>query len=168
MVLKHLLMTSSVIMASGNVNTGWSIPDISACRQTGNGESGSPSQQDSVRDGEHYGYSVSSLSGISSAEFSQLRSDDESRFVFFKLTPFTFIQFIQTTGLKRCCIALLFSPLSVLDFRLGDRYLCDHHDMNGFSEEELLNITFEACDAAGRGRLFFFFFRSLLKLTRRF
>lgn len=82
MVLKHLLMTSSVIMASGNVNTGWSIPDISACRQTGNGESGSPSQQDSVRDGEHYGYSVSSLSGISSAEFSQLRSDDESRFVF--------------------------------------------------------------------------------------
>ncbi|XP_017333355.1 uncharacterized protein mrvi1 isoform X2 [Ictalurus punctatus] len=116
MVLKHLLMTSSVIMASGNVNTGWSIPDISACRQTGNGESGSPSQQDSVRDGEHYGYSVSSLSGISSAEFSQLRSDDEN-------------------------------------FRLGDRYICDHHDMNGFSEEELLNITFEACDAAGRGEV---------------
>lgn len=46
-----------------------------------------------------------------------------------------------------------FPPLSVLDVRLGDRYLCDHLDMNGFSEEELLNITFEACDAAGRGRL---------------
>ncbi|KAF4082839.1 hypothetical protein AMELA_G00132940 [Ameiurus melas] len=116
MVLKHLLMISSVVMASGNVNTGRSFPEISACRKTGNGESSSSSQQNSVRDGERYGYSVSSLSGISSAEFSQLSSDDEN-------------------------------------FRLGDRYLCDHHDMNGFSEEELLNVTFEACDTAGRGEV---------------
>lgn len=55
-----------------------------------------------------------------------------------------------------------FSSLSVLDFRQGDRYLYDHLDMNGFSEEQLLNVTFEACDAAGRGRL-----SSLLKLTGR-
>ncbi|KAF5891984.1 protein MRVI1-like, partial [Clarias magur] len=39
------------------------------------------------------------------------------------------------------------------NIRLGDRYLCDHLDMNGFSEEELLNITFEACDAAGQGEV---------------
>ncbi|TTD32921.1 Lymphoid-restricted membrane protein [Bagarius yarrelli] len=36
------------------------------------------------------------------------------------------------------------------NFRPCDRYLCD---MSGFSEEELLNITFEACDAAGRGEV---------------
>lgn len=30
--------------------------------------------------------------------------------------------------------------------------MCDL-DMNGFSEEELLNITFEACDTAGQGRV---------------
>ncbi|XP_053368678.1 protein KASH5-like [Clarias gariepinus] len=39
------------------------------------------------------------------------------------------------------------------NIRLGDRFLCDHLDMNGFSEEELLNITFEACDAAGQGEV---------------
>ncbi len=38
-----------------------------------------------------------------------------------------------------------------LDFTSENRTLCDCADTNGFSEEELLNITFEACDATGRG-----------------
>ncbi|KAK3533720.1 hypothetical protein QTP70_024318, partial [Hemibagrus guttatus] len=38
-------------------------------------------------------------------------------------------------------------------FRLCDRYLHEYLDTNGFSEEEILNITFEACDAAGRGEV---------------
>ncbi|XP_046713391.1 uncharacterized protein mrvi1 isoform X3 [Silurus meridionalis] len=39
------------------------------------------------------------------------------------------------------------------NFSLSDRYLCDPLDMNGFSEEELLNITFEECDASGQGEV---------------
>ncbi|MCJ8737454.1 hypothetical protein PDJAM_G00024170 [Pangasius djambal] len=116
-VLQHLFMISSVVMASGNSSAGWSGPEISAYRQSEN--SNSPSQQNNVPDGEHHGYSALNLSidsGTSSAELSQLHSDTEN-------------------------------------FRLSDRYLCDHLDMNGFSEEELLNITFEACDAAGRGEV---------------
>ncbi|XP_053094256.1 uncharacterized protein mrvi1 isoform X2 [Pangasianodon hypophthalmus] len=118
-VLQHLFMISSVVMASGNASAGWSGPEILAYQQTETSESNSPSQQNNVQDGEHHGYSALSLSidsGTSSAELSQLHSDTEN-------------------------------------FRLSDRYLCDHLDMNGFSEEELLNITFEACDAAGQGEV---------------
>ncbi|XP_047666194.1 uncharacterized protein mrvi1 isoform X3 [Tachysurus fulvidraco] len=108
-------MISSAIMASGNTNAGRSVAEISDYQQTENEVSSSPSQQD----GECQGYNASSLSidsGTSSAEFSQLISDNEN-------------------------------------FRLCDRYLREHLDMNGFSEEELLNITFETCDAAGRGEV---------------
>ncbi|KAG1941294.1 hypothetical protein F2P79_016136 [Pimephales promelas] len=31
--------------------------------------------------------------------------------------------------------------------------LCDCAETNGFSEEELLNITFEACDTTGKGEV---------------
>lgn len=135
-------MISSVVMASGNVNTDWSGPESS------------PSEQNHVLDGEHHEYSALNLSidsGISSAEFSQLHSDAESRFQWnlWSLWELFYIYLIET-----------FSLHSALDFRQGGRYLYDHLDMNGFSEEELLNVTFEACDAAGRGRL-----SSLLKLT---
>ncbi|KAK3561835.1 hypothetical protein QTP86_017057 [Hemibagrus guttatus] len=102
-------------MASGSRNVGWSVPEISAYHQPENDESSSPSQQD----GECQGYSAFNLSidsGTSSAEHSQLHSDNEN-------------------------------------FRLCDRYLHEYLDTNGFSEEEILNITFEACDAAGRGEV---------------
>ncbi|XP_058256541.1 uncharacterized protein mrvi1 isoform X1 [Hemibagrus wyckioides] len=98
-------------MASGNRNAGWSVPEISAYQQ--------PENDESQQDGECQGYSALNLSvdsGTSSAELSQLHSDNEN-------------------------------------FRLCDRYLREHLDTNGFSEEELLNITFEACDAAGRGEV---------------
>ncbi|KAI4875945.1 hypothetical protein NFI96_034529, partial [Prochilodus magdalenae] len=42
-------------------------------------------------------------------------------------------------------------------FSSDNRDLCEP-DMNGFSEDELLNITFEACDAAGQGRVSCFSF----------
>ncbi|XP_048039356.1 inositol 1,4,5-triphosphate receptor associated 2-like [Megalobrama amblycephala] len=35
----------------------------------------------------------------------------------------------------------------------SDRALCDCAETNGFSEEELLNITFEACDTTGKGEV---------------
>lgn len=38
-----------------------------------------------------------------------------------------------------------------LDFTSENRTLCDCADTNGFSEEELLHITFEACDTTGKG-----------------
>ncbi|XP_072517249.1 uncharacterized protein [Salminus brasiliensis] len=48
-------------------------------------------------------------------------------------------------------------PCQMLDcretFRPDSRDLCDQPDMNGFSEEELLNITFEACDTTGQGEV---------------
>ncbi|XP_042582815.1 inositol 1,4,5-triphosphate receptor associated 2-like [Cyprinus carpio] len=39
------------------------------------------------------------------------------------------------------------------DFTSENRTLCDCADTNGFSEEELLNITFEACDTTGKGEV---------------
>ncbi|XP_067269500.1 uncharacterized protein mrvi1 isoform X2 [Pseudorasbora parva] len=35
----------------------------------------------------------------------------------------------------------------------SERALCDCAETNGFSEEELLNITFEACDTTGKGEV---------------
>lgn len=74
-------------MASGSMKAGWSVAEISDYQQTENEVSSSPSQQD----GECQVYNASSLSidsGTSSAEFSQLISDNESRFI---LTAFTFL-----------------------------------------------------------------------------
>ncbi|XP_076879739.1 uncharacterized protein mrvi1 isoform X2 [Brachyhypopomus gauderio] len=39
------------------------------------------------------------------------------------------------------------------NFRDDDEDFCDQTSMNGFSEEELLNMTFEACGSAGRGQI---------------
>ncbi|XP_073715492.1 uncharacterized protein [Misgurnus anguillicaudatus] len=39
------------------------------------------------------------------------------------------------------------------DFRSDSRTLCDCADTNCFTEEELLNITFEACDTTGKGEV---------------
>ncbi|XP_042617325.1 inositol 1,4,5-triphosphate receptor associated 2-like [Cyprinus carpio] len=42
---------------------------------------------------------------------------------------------------------------SIEDFTSENRTLCDCADTSGLSEEELLNITFEACDTAGKGEV---------------
>lgn len=52
-----------------------------------------------------------------------------------------------------------------LDFRSDSRTLCDSADTNGFSEEDLLNITFEACDVTGKGTGFSFSTKGANKST---
>ncbi|XP_043099719.1 inositol 1,4,5-triphosphate receptor associated 2-like [Puntigrus tetrazona] len=71
----------------------------------------------------------------------------------------------QTYGCNACSIPSLsldsgtysVEPCHLLesseDFISENRSLCDCADTNGFSEDELLNITFEACDTTGKGEV---------------
>lgn len=50
------------------------------------------------------------------------------------------------------CVITVISP--VTSDLTSETALCDCAETNGFSEEELLNITFEACDTTGKGKIF--------------
>lgn len=87
LAVQRVFMISSALMASGNRNAGWSVPEISAYQQ--------PKNDESQQDGESQGYSALNLSidsGTSSAELSQLHSDNESRFL---LTLFKWIHSVH-------------------------------------------------------------------------
>lgn len=53
-----------------------------------------------------------------------------------------------------------------LDFNSDSTTLCDSADTNGFSEEDLLDITFEACDVTGKGTVYSFSTKGAIESMR--